>query len=159
MSPLVLLMILRWFGAKPLPPPYPLPIGPLGRQIMKFGWKYKRLFRGNECILNVVSNIPTILCSPQCDNVIPMVGKFFSLCRRHHFLQVTCLPTDSTTWRIPPTMPLETLPLAASSCLSFVSFTLQQQYVLLTHWGRVTHIYASKLTTIGPDNGLSPRRH
>ena len=27
-----------------------------------------------------------------------------------------------------------------------------------THWGRVTHIYVSKLTTIGSDNGLSPGR-
>ena len=29
----------------------------------------------------------------------------------------------------------------------------------LTHWGRVTHIYLSKLTSIGSDNGLSPCRH
>ena len=29
---------------------------------------------------------------------------------------------------------------------------------LLTHWGRVTHICVSKLTTIGTDNGLSPGR-
>ena len=28
----------------------------------------------------------------------------------------------------------------------------------LTHWGRVTHICISKLTTIGSDNGLSPGR-
>ena len=28
----------------------------------------------------------------------------------------------------------------------------------LTHWGRVTHIYVGNLTTIGPDNGLSPSR-
>ena len=28
----------------------------------------------------------------------------------------------------------------------------------LTHWGRVTHICVSKLTTIGTDNGLSPGR-
>ena len=27
-----------------------------------------------------------------------------------------------------------------------------------THWGRVTHICVSKLTTIGSDNGLSPGR-
>ena len=30
--------------------------------------------------------------------------------------------------------------------------------VLLTHWGRVTHICISNLTIIGPDNGLSPGR-
>ena len=29
----------------------------------------------------------------------------------------------------------------------------------LTHWGRVTHLCVSKLTTIGSDNGLSPGRH
>ena len=28
----------------------------------------------------------------------------------------------------------------------------------LTHWGRVTHIWVSKLTIIGSDNGFSPRR-
>ena len=28
----------------------------------------------------------------------------------------------------------------------------------LTHWGRVTHIYVSKLTIIGSDNGLLPGR-
>ena len=28
----------------------------------------------------------------------------------------------------------------------------------LTHWGRVTHICVSKLTTMGSDNGLSPGR-
>ena len=28
----------------------------------------------------------------------------------------------------------------------------------LTHWGRVTHICVSKLTTIGSDNGLPPGR-
>ena len=30
--------------------------------------------------------------------------------------------------------------------------------MLLTHWGRVTHICVSKLTTIDSDNGLSPDR-
>ena len=38
----------------------------------------------------------------------------------------------------------------------------QESYSLaictLTHWGRVTHICVSKLTTIGSDNGLSPDR-
>ena len=30
--------------------------------------------------------------------------------------------------------------------------------IMLTHWGRVTHIHISKLTIIGSDNGLSPGR-
>ena len=29
---------------------------------------------------------------------------------------------------------------------------------LLTHWGQVTHIYVSKLTSVGSDNSLSPGR-
>ena len=36
---------------------------------------------------------------------------------------------------------------AIDSCLSY-----------LTHWGQVTYICVSKLTIIGSDNGLSPRR-
>ena len=32
-------------------------------------------------------------------------------------------------------------------------------YHLITHWGRLTHLSVSKLTTIGSDNGLSPGRH
>ena len=28
----------------------------------------------------------------------------------------------------------------------------------VTHWGRVTHIYVSKLNIIGSDNGLAPGR-
>ena len=31
-------------------------------------------------------------------------------------------------------------------------------FIILTHWGRVTHICVSKLTIIGSDNGLSPGR-
>ena len=31
-------------------------------------------------------------------------------------------------------------------------------FLLLTHWGRVTHICIVKLTIIGSDNGLSPGR-
>ena len=31
-------------------------------------------------------------------------------------------------------------------------------HMILTHWGRVTHICVSKITIIGSDNGLSPDR-
>ena len=35
--------------------------------------------------------------------------------------------------------------------------TREDKYaLLLTHWGRATHICVSKLTIIGSDNGLSP---
>ena len=33
------------------------------------------------------------------------------------------------------------------------------QFHYLTHWGRVTHICVSKLTSVGSDNGLLPGRH
>ena len=40
-----------------------------------------------------------------------------------------------------------------------IRFTIQLPYLPgLTHWGRVTHLCVSKLTTIGSDNGLSPGR-
>ena len=42
-------------------------------------------------------------------------------------------------------------------CLSF----MPRQIIIcndLTHWGRVTHICVSKLTSVGSDNGLSPGR-
>ena len=32
-------------------------------------------------------------------------------------------------------------------------------FIMLTHWGRVTHICISKLTIIDSDNGLLPGRH
>ena len=35
---------------------------------------------------------------------------------------------------------------------------LRHTLLCLTHWGRVTHICVSKLTSIGSDNGLSPGR-
>ena len=35
---------------------------------------------------------------------------------------------------------------------------LKYQMILLTHWGRVTHICIGNLTIIGSDNGLSPGR-
>ena len=34
----------------------------------------------------------------------------------------------------------------------------KDDYLPLTHWGRVTHICVSKLIIIGSDNGLSPHR-
>ena len=37
-------------------------------------------------------------------------------------------------------------------------FLLSAVGVMLTHWGRVTHICVSKQTIIGSDNGLSPGR-
>ena len=41
-----------------------------------------------------------------------------------------------------------------NGCILLVIFT----EILLTHWGRVTHLCVGKLTIIGSDNGLSPGR-
>ena len=43
-------------------------------------------------------------------------------------------------------------------CFQFVFATAAATAAVKTHWGRVTHIGFSKLTIIGPDNGLSPGR-
>ena len=37
-------------------------------------------------------------------------------------------------------------------------FIMDWDLLILTHWGRATHICIGKLTTIGSDNGLSPGR-
>ena len=49
---------------------------------------------------------------------------------------------------------LRTLP----SHFNMVIFLKIQKNNLLTHWGRVTHIRFSKLTSVGSDNGLLPGR-
>ena len=57
----------------------------------------------------------------------------------------TCWPW---LWWYKPITERLTIRLLASQSTSYI----------LTHWGRVTHICVSKLTTIGSDNGLSPGR-
>ena len=44
-----------------------------------------------------------------------------------------------------------------SKCQTFC-FRLSAKCILFTHWFRITHIWVSKQTTIGSDNGLSPGR-
>ena len=42
--------------------------------------------------------------------------------------------------------------------LTSVKIEFKCTNVLLTHWSRVTHLCVSKLSILGSDNGLSPRR-
>ena len=46
-----------------------------------------------------------------------------------------------------------------SICVNKVTNPLLFKGVYLTHLGRVTHAYVSKLNMTGSDNGLSPDRH
>ena len=46
----------------------------------------------------------------------------------------------------------------AEIMISFITETQMQNTSGLTHWGRVTHICVSDLTSIGSDNSLSPGR-
>ena len=52
--------------------------------------------------------------------------------------------------------------LARPQCVNPLSLSdtvcTASQYLILTHWGRVTHICVGKLTIIGSDNSLSPER-
>ena len=41
---------------------------------------------------------------------------------------------------------------------AWISLDFPDFKIILTRWGRVTHIYIVKLTIIGSDNGLSPGR-
>ena len=42
--------------------------------------------------------------------------------------------------------------------MTFEKVVCKRSTIFLTHWGRVTHICVSDLTSIGSDNGLSPAR-
>ena len=42
--------------------------------------------------------------------------------------------------------------------LQSTSSSCERKCLVLTHWGRVAHIWVSKLSTICSDNGLSPGR-
>ena len=52
------------------------------------------------------------------------------------------------------------LQIESKQTLFYVPWTVKNRThgPALNHWGRVTHICVSKLTTIGSDNGLSPGR-
>ena len=43
-------------------------------------------------------------------------------------------------------------------CIGYGLVPNRQHIIVLTHWGRVTHICVSELNIIGSDNGLSPGR-
>ena len=47
-----------------------------------------------------------------------------------------------------------------AACMQWTinSLWLLKYEAVLTHWGRVTHIWVDKLTVTGSDNGLSPDR-
>ena len=61
---------------------------------------------------------------------------------------------DLITWRAPGRRVAPALPAERHTFLHYHFQSLSA----LTHWGRVTHICVSNLTTIGSDNGLSPGR-
>ena len=46
-----------------------------------------------------------------------------------------------------------------SSWTGLYRITEAWKIIILTHWGRVTHIWVSKLTIIGSDSGLAPGGH
>ena len=46
----------------------------------------------------------------------------------------------------------------SNDCIGFKNANGTTELLILTHWGRVTHICVGKLAIIGSDNGLSPKR-
>ena len=77
--------------------------------------------------------------------------KFCDVCRQNAdqfraLLQITMGPAREKITSAYPTV------------LSLIRLYVFAIGLVLTHWGRVTHIYVSKLTIIGSDNGLSPSR-
>ena len=88
-------------------------------------------------------------CELQCDITILRVS---STLVNSHFpaLQLVC---PSYQWKT-----IELSPIKASFTFATLKGTTTAWYLLLTHWGRVTHICISKLSIIGSDDGLSPDR-
>ena len=61
-------------------------------------------------------------------------------------------------WGGPSTPPYYVVSFLGSKFYLQWSLSFCIQCLVLTHWGRVTHICVSKLTVIGPVNGLLPGR-
>ena len=81
-----------------------------------------------------------------------MAMHMFQACVHHtdHWVPNPC--TCGFSW-------LRTLILGGNGIHSWYKMILAHQTPgHLTHWGRAMHICVNKLTTIGPDNGLSPGR-
>ena len=68
--------------------------------------------------------------------------------RQHVVLLVYCVFWSSSDERNP----------TYDSKSEYISCIVLKQFIMLTHWGRVTHICVSKLNIIGSDIGLAPTR-
>ena len=79
-------------------------------------------------------------------------GDVGSISNRNPYIEQTgSLSVSVITWHLSSTKLLSKPTL--SYCRKFNS-----RILVLTHWGRVTHICVGNLTIIGSDNGLSPGR-
>ena len=81
-----------------------------------------------------------------CTIVNAILVDFYEVLHNLEFLNSSCNGNKTEicgdSWRI----------------ISYIGFLSEMPLLLLTHWGRVTHICVGKLTIIGSDNGLSPGR-
>ena len=102
-----------------------------------------------ECTVIFCLQFETLFKKPECDGSI---GKQFRKPLKHGWSVSNCL--GSRRCSAIPVKPLKSIKWRKISC----DCSAWDLYACITHWGRVTHIYVSKLSIIGPDNGLSPRR-
>ena len=78
------------------------------------------------------------------------VCAYFERCVRSEYLNISTPP--------PPHPPPPPPPKKKKKNPHTLRIRFLYNAEILNHWGRVTHIFVSKLTIIGSDNGLSPGR-
>ena len=94
------------------------------------------------------------------------MGSDNMLLMHHHFYHRKCSSHQPLicVWNVPWHIFMDALLIFFTyfvfSCTLLISFVnlFSNCTIVLTHWGPVTHICISELTTIGPGNGLSPRQ-
>ena len=119
-------------------------IGPLGTKLQ---WNFNRnsnIFIQENALENVVCEMASILCRPQCvnrDNYPGYTSSFLPKPSSVNQVAVAIIVIPGIT------CPVWTVHMHMDSVMS-----------ILTHWGRVTHICVGNLTIIASHNGLPPAR-
>ena len=112
---------------------------------------YGRDWFGNAFVVTCASNYQPLVS-------IGFVAKVIALEPPCHCCQVT------TARLIKYCFDLNVYVHSKSHWFTFIVFTVKLYVILyyitfcLTHWGRVAHMYVSKVTNIGSDKGMSPGR-
>ena len=104
------------------------------------------IFHKSPC--NNVKSMATVYMFPKCVNIyLPVMLRYVWYVAWCFSYLIACFDNDCIFYTFYHLL------------LLLISFSTKTcAYLPLTHWGRVTHICVSNLTTIGSCNGLSPEQ-